>query len=131
MSDETEFNPIQFSIMIGDRQLVFRGRTGKEMLDAVESMAETNEEFLQKVNELQQTHLAQGIFSRQKEPQQTQQKSKAGTKTDTPPPAPTSNSGEEPPECLHGPMNDLSGYGYKRKWYCPEFGKDKKCWAKD
>jgi hypothetical protein len=124
--EPVSYNRVQHSFTAGGDHIVLRGDTGEEVEAAAQSYAEYAEGILKAVNMVKQAIVATGVFTGDSTAKTVGSASKERA-ADTPPPT----GGDEAPECLHGPMTDMSGRGFKKRWYCPERGKDKKCWAKD
>lgn len=127
MSDEpTTYNRVQLSTFINGDQIVLRADTGAELKEVAEGVAKEFEAALEHINSVKQIGIAKGVFTGDSSQKGATGTPKKRTK-DTPPPG----GSDDAPECLHGPMKDLSDRNYKHRFYCPERGKDKACWAKD
>ena len=131
MSDDTEtvvegtsYNPLQYSGFVNGDQFVIRGSTGAEMVEHAQSLAENMEEMQKAINAFKQIVIANGVF--------TGDSSKKGNgnsrAADSPPP-----SGDTPLCDKHGePMKDLSGRGYRKRWYCAKSREEARgCLPKD
>lgn len=122
---ESQFNRIQYSFFVNGDQMVFRTDNGDELRWATESVAENMEAVQKAISSIKKTVVATGVFTGD-----SQKKGASERATDSPPPA--SNDGT--PLCdKHGePMKDLSGRGYRRRWYCPKSREEAKgCLPKD
>ncbi len=115
-----DYPKVQVSSFITGDQWVFRGEDGESLKKTVESVAENADDTIKALNGIKQVGVASGIF--------TGDSSKGGNrqgggerKQDAPPP-----SGDTP-TCSHGPMKDLSGRGYKNRWYCQAKNRDEQC----
>lgn len=111
------YNRVQFSTFVNGDQFVIRTDSGEEFADVSEGLAENMDRALKAINAFKQVAVANGVF--------TGDSSKGGAgggggkrqqrATDSPPP-----SNDDPPLCDEHdePMKDLSGRGYKSRWYC-------------
>ncbi len=125
MSEVAGYNKVQLSTFISGDQFVFRADDGPGLEETVKSVAGSADGTIEALNALKQAGVANGIM--------TGDSSKKGAtpSSDRKPDQAPPSGNSEAPTCLHGPMTDLSHKNYKKRWYCPEKGKDRQCWAKD
>jgi len=119
---DAAFPPVQLSTFVNGDQLVFRANSGEELAEIIKSVTEKTDEILDGLNATKKAFIAEGVFTGD-----SSKKRASDRKADTPPPI----ADVEVPTCKHGPMLDLAGKGYKKRWYCPERGRDRECWARD
>ncbi len=103
------FPPVQFSTFVNGDQYVFRADSTEELANQAEEAAEHMERAQKAITAWKQIVVAKGVFTGD-----SSRKGATERAADTPPPA----AGEEAPRCKHGPMKDLAGKGYKKRWYC-------------
>lgn len=102
------YQRVQYSTFVNGDQVVIRADNGEELVEVSQSLADNMEAALKAINVFKQTVVADGVF--------TGDSSKKGERervADSPPPG-----GDGVPRCKHGPMDDLAGRGYKKRWYC-------------
>lgn len=102
------YNRVQLSTFVNGDQLVFRTDTNEELAELLEEGVASVEKVLENLNKFKQVVVAKGVMTSEGGGKSSKRSS------DSPPPT----DGDEVPHCKHGPMNDLSGRGYKKRWYC-------------